>query len=322
MARHVTSKVTGAKGVLFNCAKYSVTTSQHQSMVRRAIPSSFEVFEVPDVFAGIPRKAWERAKVSPHKGNLAYYKRQAEESYAKALRAVHSNNIQWASDHAREFVTEAIKYAGFFGLRPIKISEPWDAIQARLDYIREREAIRRTPEWEEKRKAQFERRHAALLETWRKMITDYKAKSEEKILQWRAGENVNFYPSYPSEYYKISRAARREFDRIEPFNQRAIPTMLRISKDGSDVETSLGARVPVSHAVRGLRFVRNVVKSGQEYQRNGHTLHLGHYAIDRIEANGTLHAGCHVISYEEITRLAPSLESLQVSEISETPETV
>jgi hypothetical protein len=87
--------------------------------------------------------------------------------------------------------------------------------------------------------------------------------------------------------------------------------MLRIN--GNEVETSLGARVPVSHAKRGLAFVRRVVSSGQEYVRNGHTLHLGHYAIDRIETDGTLHAGCHVIKFSEIENLAPALDAVTVS---------
>jgi hypothetical protein len=88
-------------------------------------------------------------------------------------------------------------------------------------------------------------------------------------------------------------------------------TLLRIN--GDEVETSRGARVPVSHAKRGLAFVRRVVASGQEYVRNGHTLHLGHYAIDRIETDGTLHAGCHVIKYPEIEALAPALEALVIA---------
>jgi len=102
-----------------------------------------------------------------------------------------------------------------------------------------------------------------------------------------------------------------------------MPVMLRVRTFNADesaqfavaqVETSRGARVPVSHALRGLKFVRAVIAKGEPYQRNGHTLHLGNYAIDRIEADGTLHAGCHVIPYAEIERIALILESMAVSE--------
>jgi len=56
-----------------------------------------------------------------------------------------------------------------------------------------------------------------------------------------------------------------------------------------------------------LTFVRRVRESGQEYVHNGHTIHLGHYVIDRIEPDGTVHAGCHVVEWQEIERIAQQL---------------
>ena len=90
-----------------------------------------------------------------------------------------------------------------------------------------------------------------------------------------------------------------------------VPAMLRI--DGDEVQTSRGARFPIAHAKRGLAFVRKVRESGQAYVRNGHTIHLGPYAIDRIEPDGTVKAGCHVVSWEEIERIAPALDSVPAS---------
>jgi len=90
-----------------------------------------------------------------------------------------------------------------------------------------------------------------------------------------------------------------------------IPAMLRI--DGDEVVTSRGARFPISHAKRALAFVRKVRQSGQAYVRNGRTIHLGPYALDRIEPDGTVEAGCHVVSWEEIQRLAPTLDSITKS---------
>jgi hypothetical protein len=80
-----------------------------------------------------------------------------------------------------------------------------------------------------------------------------------------------------------------------------IDTMLRV-KNG-EVETSRGVSFPVDHARRGLVLVDAVKSSGEAWQRNGHTCHLGHYQIDRIEANGTVHAGCHVVTYKAIERV-------------------
>jgi hypothetical protein len=82
-------------------------------------------------------------------------------------------------------------------------------------------------------------------------------------------------------------------------------TLLRIV--GDNVETSRGVTFPVSHARRGLALVESVIKRGEEWQRNGHTCHLGHYQIDRIEPNGTVHAGCHVVPYSSIARIREAL---------------
>lgn len=108
------------------------------------------------------------------------------------------------------------------------------------------------------------------------------ARQQELITKWRAGQ-------YSGCFYDV-------------------PAMLRI--DGDEVVTSRGARFPVSHAKRALAFVRKVRELGEAYVRNGHTIHLGHYAIDRIEPDGTVKAGCHVVSWEEIERIALLLDSI------------
>src|ERR1019366_1782123 len=82
-------------------------------------------------------------------------------------------------------------------------------------------------------------------------------RQQELITKWRAGQ-------YSGYLYDV-------------------PVMLRI--DGDEVVTSRGARFPVSHAKRALAFVRKIRESQQPYVRNGRTIHLGAYAIDRIESD-------------------------------------
>jgi len=45
----------------------------------------------------------------------------------------------------------------------------------------------------------------------------------------------------------------------------------------------------------------------EPYQTNGHTIHLGHYTLDRIDADGTVKAGCHIIPFEEVEYIAGQL---------------
>jgi len=110
-------------------------------------------------------------------------------------------------------------------------------------------------------------------------------RQQELIIKWRAGQ-------YSGCLYDV-------------------PVMLRIN--GDEVVTSRGARFPISHAKRALAFIRRVRESGQAYVRNGHTIHLGPYAVDRIEPNGIVRAGCHVVSWEEIERITRLLDSIPTS---------
>lgn len=209
------------------------------------------------------------------KANVADYIKRIESAIVTSARARSSWRKESSHGEAVTLLTEVKAYATFFKVKLPKLPTV-PAINSRaMKAIREREAKSAAKKAEEtrlqrERQAEFER---------------------TKVERWRNGENVGSLWN--------------------------IPVMLRIRTFGADesaagevgrVETSLGVQIPISHAIRGLRFVRAVVARGEAYQRNGHTLHLSHYAIDKVDADGTLHAGCHIISYTEIERIAPELE--------------
>lgn len=73
--------------------------------------------------------------------------------------------------------------------------------------------------------------------------------------------------------------------------------------DSAELETSHGARVPLSHAIKAFRFVKLVRARGEAWQRNGKQVRVGHYQLDRIDAAG-FDAGCHRINWPEIERVA------------------
>ena len=72
---------------------------------------------------------------------------------------------------------------------------------------------------------------------------------------------------------------------------------------GEEVETSRGASFPVSHARRGLALVESVMSSKQPWKSNGHTCKMGYYEIESIDPNGTVHAGCHIVTWKAIARI-------------------
>ena len=73
------------------------------------------------------------------------------------------------------------------------------------------------------------------------------------------------------------------------------------------LETSQGATVPLVAAIRAFRFVKLVKERGEPWHRNGQTLPVGHFQIDRIETSGNFRAGCHAIDWLEIQALADEL---------------
>jgi len=80
------------------------------------------------------------------------------------------------------------------------------------------------------------------------------------------------------------------------------PIRLRIV--GEELQTSHGARVPLAHAVKAFRFIKRLHDKGQVYERNGHTVHLGQFALDAVDEHGNVTAGCHNVAWEEIQRVA------------------
>jgi hypothetical protein len=172
-------------------------------------------------------------------------------------------------------VDEANRFAEAFGIKE-RLTLP--TIEGAAEEIA---AVRKREEIEAKRRAAKAKRERE------KQLAAQRIKYAEDAERWKAGENV-----YTAYYFPDA--------------------LLRIEDD--EVVTSKGARFPVSHAVRGLRIVERVRATGQPYQRNGHTIHLGHYALDSIDKDGNVHAGCHFVKYEEIQRIAPALLALGVEE--------
>lgn len=212
-----------------------------------------------------------------HAANLAEYVQRIADTLDESSRARSSWAYRERNEHALALSNDVRAYAKFF-----RVQCPVLPVIPALD-------SERVKTLEAKESAR-----AGAREERERVQREHEAKRQAGLAgKWRTGE-------YNGSLYSL-------------------PIMLRIRDFGCDasarsqvavVETSKGAQVPISHALRGLRFVRQVVAGGQEYVRNGHTFHLGHYAIDRIETDGTLHAGCHVISLAEIERIAPELETL------------
>jgi hypothetical protein len=264
--------------VLFTDRTSSSSTSGHMSTVRSAIPERTTVFHV----------------LNPSKQRYPGLSRYGGGYFddAEPDAQTHAENI--ANYVSR--LTTAIDKAGRARSSHAKSWQTRGAKSLRQEVIAYAEFFKlklpklpEVPNISAVQLRKMDERQKWLEETRAERVAKKYARDFER---WRNGESVT-----------LPRSRRWRY-------KSSIPTMLRLTADGQEVETSLGARVPVLHAKRALKFVRQVVASGQAYERNGHTFHVGHYAVDRIEPNGELVAGCHRIPFAEIERIAPKLENL------------
>ena len=104
--------------------------------------------------------------------------------------------------------------------------------------------------------------------------------NQEKISKWLAGELVSV-----------------------PYD---IDCMIRLR--GDTIETSQGAQFPALHGYVALSFIKSRRKKSESWKSNGHTIKLGHFAIDNIDQFGNVQAGCHKVKYEQIVRIERELK--------------
>lgn len=206
-----------------------------------------------------------------HDAHLKEYREQITDGIETVRRS--RNGATWMLQNVIKTAAEMRLYAKFFkvpaGVVPLPKKRELDALRAESIVKHERAMARQEARDTESRRKREEQARLDALEL------------PEKIARWRAGEYFGWNVK--------------------------IPTMLRIK--GDEVETSLGARVPLDHAKRVLPFVLQLHNKGQEWRTNGHTLHLGHYQLDRIDTDG-VHAGCHHIGWDEVERFAQLPEVL------------
>lgn len=84
--------------------------------------------------------------------------------------------------------------------------------------------------------------------------------------------------------------------------------LLRVVAGGEEIETSHGARFPVEHARKAFIMVRACKERGKAYERGKKSIHLGHFAINSVTAEGDVTAGCHHVKWAAIEHAARVLK--------------
>lgn len=281
IARFVTAK-DGRRVVLFNADSYSVSTSKHKSYTWRAIPQGVPVFEIPKLSSSA-----DYSDKATGKEVIAAMVEEAGKLYAQGLRA--RTRAEWLYDQARKKLDDAGAFAAAFGHR-------WKR-PLNLDVMGRELAAKAAKQAKAEAKARKEREARQAEEAKRQREID-----AERFLAWRRGEPGSRVPYS----WQVDDAGR---------------CYVRRSPDGESLQTSQGADVPWSHAVKAFRFIRLCVERGEGWQRNGRTVRVGHYQIDSIDADGNMTAGCHRFLWDDMRALAEREGVFALSPSAEAVET-
>lgn len=132
------------------------------------------------------------------------------------------------------------------------------------------------------------------------VVAEMKRQEEEAILRQRLLDAAVL------EDAKLALVAWRKHEQVWS-NLQVLPCALRLNPDKTEVQTSHGARIPVGDALNLWKFLLKI--RGREVDvPSGERFPLGPYNLDRIEADGSIIAGCHKIAFEEILGIAKELE--------------
>jgi hypothetical protein len=160
-------------------------------------------------------------------------------------------------------VNEANDFAAFYGLKSRIELEGIEQLKA--------DARVKTEAGEKIREERRERNR----ERWAKQQAEREKGLAERLRLWLSGDSDSA-PYTSADYLRIK---------------------------GDEVQTSRGVSVPVAHAIALYQTICKVRERGEPFEPNGHTIHIGLYTVSRIDADGTLHAGCHTIAWGEVDRI-------------------
>lgn len=283
IARHV-SGTRGRRGVVLDNYSFSSTTGKMQRWARRAIGYQHEnLFEV---------NCGRRGQSLDLTGKEVFA--LFVDSANELIRKAHAPRIRAATRAAfLQIALSQIRNANraneFFGLRKKPVSEDIASLSAEV-----KEQI-------ENEKRKEEQKAQALASAVLKFAPQF-------VAMWRNRQNGT------EEWRQLAVEAKRYGMHSVSFN---LPdsdgfrgnAILRLSEDGSRVETSQGAQV----LVRTVSFLWAFCAKARATQTAvaRETLErfprLDHYKADEIDSKGNLSAGCHKIPFAEIQAIAQAL---------------
>lgn len=259
--------------VVYGTHTYSPSTASHQAAVRSAVS------HLRTVYCHDPGNSAYR--------NKEFAQREIEDALAEPPKLAKFKELKrlGARVAARRKAENFNTYLAALPKEESKGVKPFDLTEPRFNH---------TPE-DAQRYAQLVRE-----EQERQLLRD--AKREERWAAQRERREADMKAAEEKAKTRIPDWRNHIYTGYMPYS---MPTMLRLSKDGTSVETSKGAEIPVSHAKRLWPVIQNCKAVGLGLKDRA--IKLGHFTLTRINDDGSIVVGCHDIPYSEIELIAREL---------------
>lgn len=334
IARFTEATLDGQRVVLFNSEKYGPTTSTHKDCVAGALRGlPVKVFHVPNV-------TYRFSSESLHNQNVTHLIERFAKSAASLARA---HVRDWRMDRHPETYAdllpkeiEAARLESVQGLaadvidycRAFNLELPELDIEAKKDKIRaaftryysEKQIAKRAAKDAEKVSRHW--KTAAHIAAFFEGVTDRKPNLHFMSFSAKDAVAKHFNCTSWALEDRLDQIARRNYEAKRRHSSKGvtaaqwkegkgsviddngfnIPTFVR--RVGDTLETSRGAECPFSHAVVAFLKAQQCRATGTTWQRNGQQIRVGHFNVDSIDAEGNMRAGCHLIMWPEMLRLA------------------
>lgn len=278
--------------VFINVDSYSVTTSSHQSDIRQANRASrMDTFYVSGEFMQRLARDSRVFTTNDHRDTRKrYVQEEANRRYAESeIMLNRASTARGRKDeylqNAKDEVQRAKMIAKLFKVRITMPKLMRELIEKDDLHIFARVADL---------KAENKRKRAIQLKKAQKLEGD----QFEAWLNDERNSCPRSYQTSPSGGVYMRRVTRRQPVRFNP------ETETHESRIIDELQTSQGARVPWSHALRVFQALKAIRDKGEAWQANGRRLRVGHFEVDRIEANGDFVAGCHKFKWADIEPFA------------------
>ena len=299
---HIMRRADGGRVALFTNRSYSVSTSRHESLYRRALDFSVPTLRVPDLFVG-EAKTVDIAE-HRHAENVGYLAGVYAEEFAKLMRVPCTSRSVMNEERGSLLKTRAHatlkaladqhdNYCRTFEIHRRLID--WE--QAADVVIARRDRLLADPKRAAARERNESRRQAAEAERRRLRALSM----EEKLAEWRSGASMPYF-----NYIYADGSARFR---------------LRTTGEGTVVETSRNAVVPLLDVKRGLKIYNAVRAAGIPWQipddpTGRDSAKLGHFTLDSIAMDGSARAGCHYFSADAIAELQALIAAHETDTLS------